>query len=175
MIRRIDLGICAGYEYENDGPTAVALPGAMLAGMPALWWAISPLHASGWRVVLVWDEFVDRSQDPGRWVGERLDAAGPADLVVAKSLGTYAAPVTVPAVWLTPILDDAELVEAMRRGGPTLLVGGTDDPMWNGEIARGLGEVLELPGADHGLARIDQAQPVADAVARFSARFGGGA
>jgi pimeloyl-ACP methyl ester carboxylesterase len=171
VIRRIDLGICPAYEYENDGPTAVALPGAMLAGMPALWWAISPLHAAGWRVVLVWDEFVDRSQDHRRWARERLEAAGPADLVIAKSLGTYAAPVESPAAWLTPILDDPELVEAMRRGGPTLLVGGTDDPMWDGGIARELGEVLELPGADHGLARIDQAQEVADAVAAFSARF----
>ena len=36
MIRRVDLGICAAYEYEGEGPTAVALPAAMLGGMPAL-------------------------------------------------------------------------------------------------------------------------------------------
>ena len=173
MIRRIDLGICPAYEYENDGPTAVALPGAMLAGMPALWWAISPLHASGWRVVLVWDEFVDRSQDHWHWTRERLDAAGPADLLVAKSLGCYAAGAPLPAVLLTPVLEDEELVAALRtRMEPTLLVGGTNDPMWRGETARELGDTLELPGADHGLARIDQAQQVADAVAAFSARLG---
>jgi pimeloyl-ACP methyl ester carboxylesterase len=171
VIRRIDLGICAAYEYENDGPTAVALPGAMLGGMPALWWAISPLHASGWRVVLVWDEFVDRSQDHWQWARERLEAAGEADLVVAKSLGVYGATVDLPAVLLTPALADVDLVAALRRRtAPTLLVGGTADPMWDGAIAREFGDVLELDGADHGLARIDQAQQVADAVAAFSGR-----
>ncbi len=173
MIRRIDLGICPAYEYENDGPTAVALPGAMLGGMPALWWAISPLHDAGWRVVLVWDEFVDRSQDHRRWAGDRLEAAGPADLLVAKSLGCYAAGAPLPAILLTPVLEDEELVTALRaRTEPTLLVGGTGDPMWRGATARELGETVELPGADHGLARIDQAQQVADAVAAFSAGLG---
>lgn len=174
MIRRIDLGLCPAYEYENDGPTAVALPGAMLGGMPALWWAIAPLHAAGWRVVLVWDEFVDRSQDQWAWSRDRLAAAGPADLVIGKSLGCYAAPVEQPAVWLTPALVDPELVEAFRAGGDALFVGGIDDPMWDGALARELSDdVLELHGADHGLARIDQAQQVADAVAAFSARLRG--
>jgi hypothetical protein len=44
--------------------------------------------------------------------------------------------------------------------------------MWDGAIARELGDVLELDGADHGLARIDQAQQVADAVAAFLGRLG---
>jgi pimeloyl-ACP methyl ester carboxylesterase len=174
VIRRLDLGICPAYEYENDGPTAVALPGAMLAGMPALWWAIAPLHAGGWRVVLVWDEFLDRAQDHWRWMRERLEAAGPARLLVGKSLGTYGAAADVPAVLLTPVLKDDELVQALRaRTAPTLLVGGTADPMWDVDVASELGEVLELEGADHGLARIDQAQQVADAVAAFSARLDG--
>jgi hypothetical protein len=173
VIRRIDLGICPAYEYENDGPTAVALPGAMLGGMPALWWAISPLHAAGWRVVLVWDELVDRSQDHWRWTRDRLEAAGPAELLVAKSLGCYAAGVDVPAILLTPVVVDDELVDVLRkRSQPTLLVGGTADEGWRGDVAGELGETLELPGADHGLARIDQAQQVADAVAAFSAGLG---
>ena len=170
MIRRIDLGICPAYEYENDGPTAVALPGSMLAGMPALWWAIAPLHASGWRVVLVWDEYLDDS-DRWAWARDRLAAAGGHDLVIGKSLGCYAAPVETPAIWLTPRLIDPELVDAMR-GKTQLLVGGTSDEMWDGAIARELGDVLELEGADHGLARIDQAQQVADAVSAFSGRLG---
>ena len=168
MIRRVDLGPCPAYVFENDGPTAVVCPGAMLGGMPAVHWAIDPLFASGWRVVLLWWEAVDRSVDHWQWVRERLAAAGGHDLVVGKSLGCYTAPaVDTPAVWLTPNLEDDELVAAMR-GKQQLLVGGTDDPMWNGERARELGEVLELEGADHGLARIDQAQQVADAVASFS-------
>jgi hypothetical protein len=170
VIHRIDLGICPAYEYENDGPTAVALPGAMLSGMPALWWAIAPLHASGWRVVLVWDEYLDGG-DRWAWARDRLAAAGSHDLVIGKSLGCYAAPVDKPAVWLTPRLIDPELVDAMR-GKEQLLVGGTADEMWDGAVARELGDVLELDGADHGLARIDQAQQVADAVAAFSGRLG---
>jgi pimeloyl-ACP methyl ester carboxylesterase len=173
VIQRLDLGICSAYEYENDGPTAVALPGAMLGGMPALWWAVAPLHGSGWRVVLIWDEFLDRAQDHWKWTRDRLDAAGPADLMIGKSLGCYAATAGMPAVLLTPVLEDRELVDALRaRTAPTLLVGGTDDPVWRRDVAHGLGEVLELPGADHGLARIDQAQQVADAVAAFSAGLG---
>jgi hypothetical protein len=142
----------------------------MLAGMPALWWAIAPLHASGWRVVLIWDEYLDGS-DRWAWARDRLDAAGDHELVIGKSLGCYAVPVDTPAIWLTPRLVDPELVERMR-GKTQLLVGGTADEMWDGAIARELGDVLELDGADHGLARIDQAQQVADAVAAFSGRLG---
>lgn len=166
MIQRVDIGICPAYEYEGDGPTAVALPGAMLAGMPALWWAISPLLAAGWRVVLVWDEYLDGS-DRWQWARTRLEAAGPYDLVIGKSLGCYAAPVETPGVWLTPNVADDELADAIRRSGPSLLVGGTADPVWKGDVARELGETLELDGADHGLARIDQAQAIADAVEAF--------
>jgi hypothetical protein len=168
VIQRVDLGPCAAYEYENDGPTAVVLPGAMLGGMPAVWWAIEPLHASGWRVLLLWWEYVDRSQDHVAWVRERLEAAGSHDLVVGKSLGCYAAPVETPGIWLTPNLASDELFEAFKRSGPSLFVGGTADPMWDGARARELGEVLELEGADHGLARTDQAQQIVDAVAEFS-------
>ena len=168
MIERVDLGPCSAYDYAGDGPTAVVLPGAMLGGMPAVWWAIEPLHADGWRVLLLWWEYTGDGEDRWQWVRERLTAAGEHDLVVGKSLGCYAAPVDTPAIWLTPRLVDAELVEAMR-GKRQLLVGGTGDPMWDGAVARELGEVLELAGADHGLARIDQAPRVAESVAAFSA------
>ena len=44
--------------------------------------------------------------------------------------------------------------------------------MWDGDVARELSpDVLELDGADHGLARIDQAPQVADAVAAFAGRL----
>jgi hypothetical protein len=77
-----------------------------------------------------------------------------------------------PAIWLTPLLDNPEIVAAMRRSAaPALLIGGTDDPLWNGRIAREISDdVLELEGADHGLAKIDHAQQIVDAVAAFAAR-----
>jgi len=181
VVQRVDLGVCAGYEYDGDpGRTAIALPGAMLAGMPALWYAFEPLVADGWRVVLVWDEFVDRSQDATGWTRRRAEAAarhaGEVTLLIAKSLTTRAAALVAergwPAVWLTPLLDE-ESVEAIgRRTAPCLLVGGTADPMWDGSAARQLGdEVLELDGADHGLARSSDAPRIGEAVRAFSGRL----
>jgi hypothetical protein len=175
---RVDLGVCPVYDYSGDGPTAVVLPGAMLAGLPAVYFAYEPLLAEGWRVVLVWSEYLDRSQDHWRFVRDRADAAiahaGGADLLIGKSLGCFAAPIDLPGVWLTPTLKEQELVDVLRaRTAPSLLVGGTEDPMWDGAVARELsGDVLELEGADHGLAHTAQAPEVAAAVAAFSARLG---
>lgn len=178
-INPIDLGVCLGHEYEGDPErTAVALPGARLGGMPSLWYAFSSLYEDGWRVVLVWDEFRDRSQDALRWTSERVEAAaayaGDVRLLIAKSLTTLAAGEAADrgwaAVWLTPLFEDRIVANLRRRTAPALLVGGTNDPAWDGALARELSDdVLELEGADHGLARIDQAQAVADAVQRFSA------
>lgn len=183
MIRPLDLGICHGYEYEGDpARTAVMLPGAMLGGMPSLSFAQQGLTAAGWRVVQVWDEFLDRSQDADEWVHERLAAAvrhapeARQVLVVGKSLGTRAAADAAdhgwPGIWLTPLLDNDGSVTALRRRtAPALLIGGTADSMWIGRIAREISDdVLELEGADHGLAKIEHAQQIVDAVAAFAAR-----
>lgn len=179
MIRRVDLGICPAYDYEGDGPAAVVLPGALLGGMPSVWYAFGPLVEAGWRVVLVWDEFLDRSQDHWAWTAARAEAAaayaGRADLIVGKSLGVYGvARSAAPGVALTPSLGDPELVDALRsRPAPMLLVGGTADEAWDGAVARDLSEhVLELDGADHGLAWVRDAPQIGDAVRQFSAGLG---
>jgi hypothetical protein len=182
VIRRVDLGPCAGYEYEGDpARTAIALPGAMLAGMPALWFAFEPLVDDGWRVVLVWDEYLGRSQEPSQWAISRAKAAaahaGEVRLVMAKSLTTRVAGIAADwgwaAVWLTPLLDDEDSVAGLRRRtAPALLVGGTADPSWDGALARELSEdVLEVEGADHGLAHTRDAPRIGDAVRAFSARL----
>ncbi|MGX4657543.1 alpha/beta hydrolase [Micromonospora sp. SCSIO 07396] len=81
----------------------------------------------------------------------------PTDLLVAKSLGTLAAPLVVDrglaAIWLTPLLHRPEVVAALdRASAPFLLVGGTADGAWDGAVARRLTpHVLEVPDADHGL------------------------
>jgi hypothetical protein len=179
-IRPVDLGICHGYEYEGDqSRTTVVLPGAMLAGMPVHAFAIEGVLRTGRRAVLVWDEFLDRSQDPEAWSVARLDAAAAfandaGELtVIAKSLTTLAAGAVAErglrAVWLTPLLNDERCVTLLRRRtAPALLVGGTSDPSWDGALARELTEdVLELEGADHGLARAEQLPAIVDAVATF--------
>jgi hypothetical protein len=182
VIRPIDLGICHGYEYDGDpARTAVMLPGAMLGGMPSLGFAQQGLTAAGWRVVQVWDEFLDRSQDADEWVHDRLAAAvrhapeARQVLVVGKSLGSLAAADAAdhawPAIWLTPLLDnDRSVVMLRRRFAPALLIC-TADPMWDGRIAREISDdVLELEGADHHLAKIEHAQQIVDAVTAFAAR-----
>jgi pimeloyl-ACP methyl ester carboxylesterase len=78
-------------------------------------------------------------------------------VIVAKSLGTLALPLAVeaglPGIWLTPLCQEPEVASSIRAAtAPTLLVGGTGDPSWDGDIARsGSAEVVELDGADHAL------------------------
>ena len=181
MIAPVDLGICRGYEYAGDPErTAIVLPGAMLAGMPVNAFAIEGLCSRGWRAILVWDEFLDRSQDLMNWVLARLDAAveyardAKRFLVVGKSLSTLAAGAAAehgwPAVWLTPLLKNDDVVEMLRRRtAPALLVGGTADGSWDGTLARELSDdVLELDGADHGLAKAEHLPQIVAAVAAFA-------
>ncbi|MBX6356190.1 MAG: alpha/beta hydrolase [Micromonosporaceae bacterium] len=93
----------------------------------------------------------------GPVLDEVTETGGP-PLVIAKSLGSYAAPLAaergLPAVWLTPLLREPEVVAALRRAtAPYLLIGGTADPeAWDGQLARQLSpHVLEVDGADHGM------------------------
>ena len=78
-------------------------------------------------------------------------------LVLGKSLGSLVLPWVVqrgwPAIWLTPLLNRPELITALKNiTGKTLLVGGTADVTWDSNVAKASGQqVLEMPGADHGL------------------------
>jgi hypothetical protein len=95
------------------------------------------------------------------WVCEEitplLDSVGGTPLLIAKSLGTNAAKLaaerSLPAVWLTPILDAPWITAAMSRAtAPLLLVGGTADATWDSTAARSLTpHVLEVEAANHGM------------------------
>ncbi|MFC0507326.1 alpha/beta hydrolase [Micromonospora costi] len=93
------------------------------------------------------------------WVADQVSPAldDPTDLLVGKSLGTFAARVAadraLPAVWLTPLLRLPEVVHALGRpAAPFLLVGGTADPSWDGSAARRLTpHLVEIQEADHSL------------------------
>jgi len=86
-----------------------------------------------------------------------LDGVDGSPLLIGKSLGTLAATVaadrSLPAVWLTPLLNESWAVDAYARASaPFLLVGGTGDPYWDGAVARRLSpHVLEVEGANHGM------------------------
>jgi hypothetical protein len=144
---------------------ALVLPGVgYTVDHPLLYWACHVLAAAGWQITLArWDvdaaaraeghAFVERAV-------EALDEAAPPaaqTLVVAKSFGTHAArwasARSLPGVWLTPILTEPTVVDALTSSSaPGLLVGGTDDGLWRGDRARATGkQVLEIPDADHAL------------------------
>jgi hypothetical protein len=112
-----------------------------------------------------------------------LDAAD-AELTVAvgKSLGSIAATlVPGPAVWLTPLLTEPEIVEALAAtDAPTLLVGSRADPTWaDGNVPDNPSlEMLELDGLDHSLqlsgdplASLDALRGVTARVASFFDRL----
>ena len=97
-------------------------------------------------------------EDFARWACEQVAAQFDRhDLLIGKSLGTTAAPIAadydVPAIWLTPLLTEPWVSDALRRASaPFLLVGGTADKLWDGDVARSLTPyVLEVTGADHGM------------------------
>jgi hypothetical protein len=161
-------GVFAGA-FDPEGPpigTAVLVPGrAYPPPAPLLFFAQQALLQHGWRVEHLWWDppAYESDEQTAAWVRREVEAALPSSgrvLVVAKSLGTWAAPVAgeraLPAIWLTPLLGSAPIVEAVE-GNPAaqLLVGGTDDPFWDGAVAHRLAgptcSVAEIPGADHAL------------------------
>jgi hypothetical protein len=149
--------------YDGDpGRVAIILPGVRYTpAAPLLHYARAVLLARGWTVQEIWWGDAP-GQGRAEWVREHTLTALAREnaqelLLVGKSLGTLAAPVAaergLPAVWLTPLLTEPAVVDALTRASrPRLLVGGTADPLWQGDVARRTGaDLLEVPGADHGM------------------------
>jgi hypothetical protein len=186
QIERVELGACSGYFYAGDPQRCAAvLPGAMLGGMPVNAFVIAPLVERGWSVVQVWDEYDGDYSDADRleWARTRAEAAiagvpnAELRLISGKSITTLATDLAahrgLPAIWLTPLLGDERCVGGLRRRrAPALLVGGTADPSWDGALARDLADdVVEIAGADHGLARLEDVARVQEAVGAFVDRL----
>ncbi|MFE1775452.1 hypothetical protein [Streptomyces sp. NPDC059008] len=77
-------------------------------------------------------------------------------MVLAKCLGTRflptAAHLSLAGIWLTPMLDVPEVAQAVKVStAHSPIVGGTWDPHGDAAARAGKAQVLELPGADHGL------------------------
>ena len=145
----------------------VLIPGAMLGPHQPLlsytWLAGRARGAEAYHVEWPADRpsFADLAA-AAPWVIGQIAAALAAfpvrqPVLVGKSLGTYAAALaaerSLPGIWHTPLLSDPQCVAALRQAGaPYLLIGGTADPHWNGELARTLTpHVVEIPDADHGM------------------------
>jgi hypothetical protein len=130
-----------------------------------LGFAAQVLTQHGWAVEQVWWDAPphETDEETTQWVCDQLESVAPPSgpvVVVGKSLATYAAPLAADrgyaAIWLTPLLEVPELVDAfVANPAPQLLVGGSDDSAWDSEVAHRLAargcDVLEVPGADHGM------------------------
>lgn len=158
----VDLGVCRGLRFDRGGDRwVILLPGANYpTSAPLLWFAReAALEAA---------------------IAYLGDTAGP--ILVGKSITSRVAPLAaregLPAVWLTPLLNEAEAPAAKSvldglasASAPFLLVGGTDDPVWDGARARSFarGEVLEIRRADHALQVSGDLARSIDALRRISA------
>ena len=142
---------------------AVLLPGQNYpATMPLLTFAGRAALELGWRVRAVsWNAPDLDAEATIDWVGTQLkEAVGEFNgrvLVIGKSLGTcsanYATQNAFDAIWLTPLLHLPAVVEAMTRSDQRqLLIGGSEDPAWDLDTARTIGDdIVQIEGADHGM------------------------
>lgn len=155
---------------------AVLLPGrAYPVELPAIASVGDAVAAASYDVLTVACEGLDEPPaDPAGFVVDRLLvtlAGREPDLVVGKSLSTHATPYAAerrwPAIWVTPLLRDASVVDGIRANtAPQLLVCGGDDSLHDPLVAAELGvEVLELPGLDHALSATGDGVVTPDTVA----------
>ncbi len=144
--------------------TAVLVPGRGYPPMaPLLFFTGLALLQHGWRVEHHWWDppAYESDEQTMTWVREEVAGALPTSgrvLVVGKSLGTWATPLAaereLPAIWLTPILDEPALVRPIAANpAPQLLIGGSTDEFWDstvaGDLASDTCSVVEVPGVDH--------------------------
>jgi hypothetical protein len=191
-VPQIDLDPGEAFLHEGDpARCAVVLPGvAYFSQAPLLWFAREAAQARGWSALEL-TERAPADQEPFAWMldrAERALAATSAEtvVVIGKSLGSAAAGLVaergLPAVWLTPLLVQPDVVEGLRSSSaPALLVGSPADPTWgDGTVPEGPAiAVLELDGLDHSLqvegdpvASLDVLRAVTEHVSAFLSRVG---
>jgi len=191
-VRTIELGRLRGVVHEGEsGRSVVLLPGARYpTRAPLLWFAREAAQQRGWSVLEILDELPPGSP-PFEWaleVAERaleFAAGGQGDagtgrvVVIGKSLASVAtgsvADAGAPAIWLTPLLGQALVIEGLgRTGAPNLLVGGTADETWipSAIPANPALSTLELDGLDHSLQRSGDLDASLDALRRVPAAIG---
>ncbi|EON25588.1 hypothetical protein CF8_0298 [Nocardioides sp. CF8] len=156
---------------ESRGLAVIAPGRAYPPSAPLLEFARQALVQHGFTVQQIWWDTTDRAEgeDPEHWVRRHVEEAlahEDADqvVIVGKSLGTraasYAAERALDAIWLTPLLVEPALAEAIAaNAGRQLLVGGLADELWDATVARELADagcdVLEVADADHGMGTAD--------------------
>ncbi|GAA1625804.1 alpha/beta fold hydrolase [Georgenia ruanii] len=153
--------------FDGDaGKVAIIFPGSgYTPDRPLLHFARMIVRDDGWSGRDVWwpelppdgtDALGTMVRDIA-WRELHSDAGATHRLVIGKSLGSLIAPLAadmrVPGIWLTPLMRNADVLAGLaRQEAPSLLIGGTADPLWDGDAARRTGhQVLEIEGANHSL------------------------
>jgi predicted alpha/beta-hydrolase family hydrolase len=184
-VERIDLGPGQGLRHDGDPDRcAVLLPGQFYpTRAPALWFAREAVLARGWSALELLGE-PGEHDDPLGWERGRaeraLEQTGAAHmLVIGKSMASLLAHEIVarelPAVWLTPLLNERPVLDALAQARrPTLLASGDADPAWRIDQlpANPAIEVLELPGVDHAVQVPGDPLVSIDALRRLTERIG---
>lgn len=146
-------------------PVAVVIPGVGYTAMsPLLYWTAELLSQAGWHVQGVeWTVDASALSDPLAFVEhavtETFDDAPPSSrrLIVAKSFGCFALPWArrndIPGVWMTPVLTDEPVRQALIEASTAdIAIGGDADPVWlPDEIAATRANVISVPKAGHSL------------------------
>jgi hypothetical protein len=143
-------------------PLVLVLAGAGYGQQaPLLWWTDTIARQTGCAVVAPrWTVDHTAEEDPVRFVEQALTTALAGrrpDLVIAKSFGCAALPWAlaeeVPGVWLTPVLTDHVVRQALAAADDThIALGGSADPAWRPELVRGTRARLQtVDQADHRL------------------------
>lgn len=174
----------------------LVLPGAGYSWQaPLLYWSITALVNAGWRVFVTdWERRITTLDEGRACVHDALqlfrkETGASPDLIVGKSLGTLALPWAVengvPGVWLTPLLAEPTIVEALRIADDRhLAIGGTADHSWRPDnVGRSRAIIRSIPGGDHKLeiggARWSESAaaqlPLVEQVVIHAARFNRGA
>jgi hypothetical protein len=188
-VRRIDLGPYAGLLHENDPDRCVVvLPGMQYSTQaPLLWFAREVAVARGWSALEVVDSLPEgeepfaRARDRARRALDHAGGRASDVVVIGKSLASGAAGLVadrgLPAVWLTPLLNERRVADDLSRAPrPALLIGGSADEAWApDELAdSGLLQIVQLDGLDHSLQRpgeprasLEALRAVAERVDRF--------
>jgi hypothetical protein len=159
----IRVGRYEGELYRADAERRVVLlPGVGYTVQgPLLWFARDVAVARGYGVLAI-TETARQSTDPFAWAQDAARAAlayRPVErhVVIGKSLASAAASVVsaeaVPALWLTPLLNQPVVAQSLDRSAAAVwLVGSDADPTWDHELAWDLASrVDEFRGLDHSL------------------------
>jgi len=160
-----------GSAQQDAAPVAVILPGTgYTAKAPLLYWSAALLCEQGWRVQAVeWDVRAPADDQSQAYVERELQQVGEAvggriDLVVAKSFGTLGLPWAiahaVPGVWLTPVLTEVVILDALAQASSAhLAVGGGRDVLWAPAANLQTDAIVHtVAGADHSLLLADDWQ-----------------